>query len=71
MSWLKRVALALLFALLFGMVVGTVLRLRMERPKVYIGSASPGLPLDVGLAGAPVLETRDHEQQVAQPIQVA
>ena len=64
MSWLKRIALALLFALLLGMAIGTVLRIRMERPKSYIGSVAPRLPLDVGLARAAVLDPRQHEQQI-------
>jgi hypothetical protein len=64
MAWLKRIALALLFALLFGMAIGTVLRLRLERTQVYIGSVAPRLPLDVGQARAPVLDPGDHEQQV-------
>jgi len=66
MRWLRTLLLALLFSLLFGLVVGTILRMRLERPTRYIGAVLPRatLPLDVGLAGAPVLDARHHEQQV-------
>jgi hypothetical protein len=63
-SWLKRIALALLFALLFGFALGTALRLRLERPTIYIGSVAPRLPLDIGHARAPILDAGDHEQQI-------
>ena len=64
MSWLKRIALALLISLLVGMAIGTVLRIRMERPKIYIGSVAPRLPLDVGHARAAILDPGQHEQRV-------
>ena len=70
MRWLGRLALALLFSLLVGLAIGTVLRLRLERPITYIGQASPSaaplasLPLDVGAAGAVVFDAGQHEQQV-------
>lgn len=34
---MKGVLLALLFSLLVGLVIGTVLRMRLERPIHYIG----------------------------------
>ena len=64
MSLLKRIALALLFSLLIGMLIGSVLRIRLERPTSYIGSVAPRLPLRVGHARAPVLDPGQHEQQV-------
>lgn len=64
MRWLKRVLLALLFSLLFGLAIGTVLRVRLERPVVYIGSATSRFPFDIGHAGATVFDPRHHEQQV-------
>jgi len=64
MRWLKGALLALLFSLLLGLAIGTAIRWRLERPRVYIGLGSPGLPLHVGDAGAPVLDPRHHEQQV-------
>lgn len=64
MSLLKRIALALLFSLLFGLLIGSVLRVRMERPTIYIGSVAPRLPLRVGHARTPVLDPGHHEQQV-------
>jgi hypothetical protein len=63
-AFLKRVALALLFSLLFGLAIGTVLRIRLERPKIYIGSVAPRLPRDVGHARAPILDPGHDEQQV-------
>ena len=61
---LRSILLALLFALLVGIAIGTALRLRLERPVRYIGSAVAPLPLDVGHLRAPVLDPRHHEQQV-------
>lgn len=67
---LRRLLWALLLSLLFGFALGTVLRLRLERPVTYIGSARIGspalhaLPLDVGDAGAAVGLARQHEEQV-------
>ncbi len=39
---MRKVLLALLFSLLFGVAVGTVLRLRMERPVWYLGEDTLG-----------------------------
>jgi hypothetical protein len=64
MGWLKRLLLALLFALLVGLAIGTALRLRLERPQIYIGSAITRLPLDVALAHPAVLDPGDHEEQI-------
>jgi hypothetical protein len=73
--WLRRAGLALLCSLLAGFVLGTCLRQRAERPTVYIGSrgalAAPPRPLDVGDAGAAVLDAGEHEEQVGEPVQVA
>jgi hypothetical protein len=63
-TWIKRVLLALLFSLIFGLAIGTLIRLRLERATVYMGSAAPGFPFDVGDAGAPVLDPREDEEQV-------
>jgi hypothetical protein len=62
--FLKRIALALLFSLLLGLAIGTVMRIRLERPKIYIGSVAPRLPQGVGHARAPVLDPGHDEQQV-------
>lgn len=64
MSFLKRIALALLFSLLLGLAIGTVLRIRLERPKIYIGSVAPRHPFGLGHARAPILDPGHHEQQV-------
>jgi hypothetical protein len=62
--WLKRIFLALLFSFLVGIAIGTVLRLRLERPVVYMGSATSRFPLDIGHARATVFDSRHHEQQI-------
>jgi hypothetical protein len=63
---LRTFLIALAFSLLLGLVIGTVIRLRMERPTTYIGQALPlaPLPLDVGDARARVLDPSHHEQQI-------
>ena len=65
---LKRILLALLFSLLFGMALGTWLRLRLDRPpRGYIGridSAISAGPLHVVDARAAILDPRHHEEQV-------
>lgn len=66
MRWLRTFLFAMLLSLLLGLAIGTWLRLRLERPVRYIGAELPlpPLPLDVGDAGAPVLDPRHHEEQV-------
>ena len=64
MAIVKRVLLALLASLLVGFAIGTALRLYLDRPTVYIGSAIAPLPLDIAAAGAPVLDPGHHEEQV-------
>ena len=75
MKWLRRLLLALGVSLLVGFAIGTVIRLRMERPRHYIGQRvllplAP-LPLDIFDSGTPVLDARHHEEQVGEAIQVA
>jgi hypothetical protein len=62
--WLKRLLLALLLSLLVGMAIGTALRMRLEHPTVYMGSAPAALPLDVELARPVVLDPGHHEEQI-------
>lgn len=64
MKLLRHLLLALLLSLLLGFAIGTVLRLRLERPVWYIGSALPAGPLDIGDPRPSVLDTGQHEQQV-------
>lgn len=71
MKLLRRVLLALIFSMLLGLAIGTLLRVRLERPVVYIGSAAAARPLDVGLTGAPVLDPRHHEEQIGEAVQIA
>ena len=64
MTPLRAFLLALLVSLLVGLAIGIALRQRLERPARYIGSAPPALPLDVGNAGAAVLEASQDEEQI-------
>jgi hypothetical protein len=64
MRVLRRVLLALLLSLLVGFAVGTLIRLRYQRPVGYLGSAPPTLPLDVVDTPAEILDARHHEQQI-------
>ncbi len=64
MRLLRAVFLALLLSLLVGLAIGTALRIRLERPARYIGSAPATLPVDVGHARPPVLDPRHHEEQI-------
>ncbi len=70
LRWIGRIFLALAFSFLLGIVIGTVLRAKLEQPVYYIGSALfavPGrrpLPHYVAYPGASVLDPGDHEQQI-------
>ena len=64
MKFLRHLLMALLFSLLLGFAIGTVLRLKLERPVRYIGSAFPAGPLDVGDPRPSVFDPGQHEQQV-------
>lgn len=66
-------ALALLGALLVGLVIGFVIRARLERPPVHMGRAAPGTPARAWLAAeqpplrlaasrAPILHATEHEE---------
>lgn len=62
MRVLRSILLALLFSLLFGFAIGTMLRMRLERPVWYLALAP--CPLDVVDTRARVFDTRHHEQQI-------
>ena len=70
MKLIRTVLLALIGSLIFGLIVGTIIRTRMERPTRYIvsvevgGSAIARNPGDVADAGAMVLEACEHEEQI-------
>lgn len=79
---LQRVALALAVSFAVGLAAGTWLRCRMERAPAYIGARPaerPGagllapatFPFDVADAGSPVLDAREHEEQVRETVEVA
>lgn len=74
MKLLRAVFFAVLFSLIVGFAIGTLIRLRYEKPERYIGAletlepsvrlalaADPGHVLH---SGALVLETRQGEEQV-------
>ena len=66
---MKRFTRLVLFLLLVELVIaaalGTRVRRQLEQPVTYLGGlfVAPQ-PLDVGEAGAAVLDAREHEQQV-------
>ncbi len=64
MKILRTVLIAMLLSLLFGFAIGTVIRMRMERPARYIGSAFCDRPFDVGYARTSVFDAGQHEQQI-------
>ena len=74
MKAIRGVLLALLFSLLVGFLIGLVLRSRLDRRPEYIGLSpliAPARPLDVGHARAPVLDPRQHEEQIREAVQHA
>ena len=74
MSVARRILLGLLLWLLMSFALGTWIRLRLEKPTVYLGAASAAYapavasggpaPLDVGDPGPPVLDPRQDEEQI-------
>jgi hypothetical protein len=74
---LRTVLFALLFSLLLGFALGTVLRMRFERPTIYIGAhdadsgwttrrgpSVPADPLQIGDASPVILDAGHDEEQV-------
>jgi len=61
----------LLLELIAAFAVATAIRIKLEKPVRYIGSALPALPHHVDDAGTPILDAGQHEQQIAQAIQVS
>ena len=65
MKVIRSILFALLMSLLFGLAVGTWLRLQLEQPVRYLGALPATThPGDVRNFGAPVLEPRHHEEQI-------
>jgi hypothetical protein len=65
MRRLGRFVLWLLLAeLLFFFAIGWRVRSRLERQQRYLGALPAALPGDVVDARAPVLDAREHEQQI-------
>jgi len=66
---LRAILLALVLSLLFGLAVGTVIRMQLERPQRYMvwqpepvsGPLVPDRLLD---SGAPILDARHHEEKI-------
>jgi hypothetical protein len=55
----------LVLELVAAFAVGTAIRLKLERPARYIGSALPARPHQVAEAGALILDASQHEEQIA------
>jgi hypothetical protein len=73
---IRMIVLALLGSLLAGVVIGTLIRRQIEPSERYIGrapasSAVPAGPLHVAHPGALVLLSREHEEEIGEPVQVA
>ena len=68
MRVIRTILLALLVSLLVGFAIGTALRLRLERPVRYIGSAFATDPLDVGDPRPAVFHPCHHEQQIGKSV---
>ena len=64
MKILRSILVALLLSLIFGLLAGFALQLRMRRAPVYIGSALAPDPLHVAAARSAILDPRHHEQQI-------
>jgi hypothetical protein len=64
MNVIRSVLIALLCSLIFGFLIGLVLRSRLDRRVEYIGSVAPAGPLHVGDACTPVFDPRHHEEQI-------
>jgi hypothetical protein len=57
--WLLVLELIAVFA------AATAIRLKLERPTRYIGSALPARPYQVADSGALILDASQHEEQIA------
>ena len=71
MRTLRRVIIWLLvLELIAAFAIATAIRLEFEQPARYIGSTLPAGPHLVAEPGAPVLDPGQHEEQVAQAVQI-
>ena len=75
MKVIRTVLLALLASLVLGLVIGTLIRIRLERPVVYFvgqiesitakpSAAAARAPGNVGYFHPTILDPRHHEEQV-------
>lgn len=64
MKLIRSVLFALLASLIFGFLIGLLLRARLEKRVEYIGLVAPAGPLHVCDAGATVLDPGHHEEQI-------
>ena len=55
----------LVLELIAAFALATAIRIKLEEPTRYIGSALPASPDLVADACAPVLDARQHEEQIA------
>ncbi len=71
MKVVRAILLSLLVSFLVGLAIGFAIRSRLDEPVAYIGLAAPTHPLDVARAGPPVLDPRNHEEQVRESVHIA
>jgi hypothetical protein len=55
----------LVLELIAAFAVGTAIRVKLEQPARYIGSAIPSDPHPVAEPGTPILDPGQHEEQIA------
>jgi hypothetical protein len=71
MRTLRRVIIWLLvLELIAAFAIATAIRLKLEQPARYIGSTLPASPQLLADPRAPVLDAGQHEEQIAEAIQV-
>ena len=69
MKILRAILLALVLSLLFGLAVGTIIRMQLEQPQRYLvrqpePASGPLVPDRLLDSGAPILDARHHEQKI-------
>lgn len=55
----------LVLELIAAFAVATAIRIELEQPARYIGSAFPSGPHPIAEPGSPVLDAGQHEEQIA------
>ncbi len=72
MRTLRRVIIWLLvLELIAAFAIAAAIRFKLEQPASYIGSTLPAGPQLVAEPRTPVLDAGQHEEQIAQAVQIA